>query len=520
MQLKDLLFGLVIIILTAIMHFVFKDLFLSLWAFFFFVLIYLESESASLAQSIVTGDVRLRPDQVPLIDDYYGAIKNIRTIFLTLTAISASFTYFAAQRIDVRIWALITVFLFAASFIAFSFELFLFGLRKRGRLRRHVVLNSIVGGVFLVVTAGISGEIAKFFGISLFEDMMVALIPFVVYAAFRLKFVRNVIFSIVFSKAEQAIRLLTLEEQRATNDNHTLKSLRRMKQKVQAFFVDYIKFESLLLAILRDIKDKKSQLALMRDEHPRVTRDSSVLYDNFFEKFRQAGESLEIFEPILYNGISHTFADYKKDGGLTGFVVYNNETKSTVSDSRIVAEVAACHAVLENTKLIAGSNLRIKLSQSFVPLSCLIQDTLAKTFEWMFIKDLSDWLSTGSSRQRAIFGGQLGLDMTAWHDYYLNRSILKIGLFVTELERRLFDHPSCELSSWIIEYQKQMLALCQEQTNVWKNRVKASETSRHRSLVVTSERVLRTKISFKEKLLKQFNQLESEINAYKRLLRW
>ena len=472
-ELKDVSFTVLILVMTAFMYHFFRDVALAFFSLIFLGISYLEAETGRLTISVKKGKLKLKGDQIPEFREYYDIVKWWAPVTLTLAFGLTSFVFVLRGMPGVHLWVLLTLFMYATSMITFSFTLFLSELIKKKAIAKQIALNSLFIWLFAIVTGSISGSVASLFGISLFEDLIVAIAPLLIYELFRLNFIRNAIFSVTFSSIEQAVRLLSLAEKQYVPGDPFLKKLRSMKKKIDVFLKKTIILKRQQSEILSDLNSRKRDLGLEIEKNSGI---APALPQNISElqALKREGENLELNGPFFLGDKFFYSAYYSCRNTKTGFSVFELKSRSLVSNHKTAEKIAMCTAILARTREHKRST-KAKLLAYFTRFKFLMFDVLHKVFRWSFVRNVSNWISKFDEFERAKNEGSIGLDMTALLNYLADRSIDYIDFALLEFEEFFLKLHSYPTASSIIEYKKRELALFEEQLEIWAQRVKAAE---------------------------------------------
>lgn len=472
-ELKDVSFTVIILVMTVFTYYFSQDLALTFFALIFFGISYLEAEIGRLTISVKEGNLTLKKDQIPQFREYYEVVKRWAPITLTLTFGLTSFVFALREMPGIHPWVLLTLFMYATSVMTIGFTLFLSELIKEKAITKQIVLNSLFILLFTIVTALISGFVASFFSVSFFEGLIVAIVPLLIYELFRLNFIRNAIFSVTFSSIEQAVKLLSLVEKQYVHDDPFLKKLRSMKKKIDVFLKKTMILKRQQSEILSDFNSIKHDLSLEIEKNigaapalPPKISDSQAL--------KQEGENLELYGPFFLDGKIYYSIYYCCRNSKTGFSVFELNLRSLVSDPETVEKIAICVILLARTRE-HRKPIKTKLFVYFTRFNFLLFDALHKIFKWSFVRNLSNWLSKPNEFERAKHEGSIGLDMTALLNYIVGRSIFYIYSAALELEKAFLQLHSYRIASSIIEFKKRGLALYEEQLKIWEQRVEATK---------------------------------------------
>jgi len=510
-ELKDLSFAMLILIMTAFTYYFFRDIVITSFCLIFWIIVYLETETGRLAISAKRGNLKLRDGQIPLFKEYHDVVKWWGPITLSLAAILTSFVFATREMHNVYPWALLTVSMYAISMIVLSFKQFLSLLIKEKTIGNQILFSGLLMLLFTAITAGISGSIAYLFGVPFFEDLIVAIVPLLIFDVFRLNFIRNAIFSVRrISEIEQAISLLSVAEKEYTHDPF-LKKLELMKRNVSAFLEKSINLERQQSQVLLDLTSMENRLELELEKYGEITAPPPGMSDFLI----QDGESIDVYGPFLIGEKFFYSAYYYRQGNLTtGFSAFDLKFKSLISDLKIAEKIGLCTIFLQRTsesKNGWGLAIMKKIRAYLVRSSFVLFDAFHRLFKWSFTRDLSYWLYKFENSERAKHEGLIGLDVTALLGHLVDRSILYINLVLQKLEQNFQKLHSHQTISSILEFRKRELALQEERLEIWEQRVESAKIVP--SKVIGSSHLVRSCIKEKENTAVRVKQLKQWLDS-------
>lgn len=470
-ELKDLSFTILIIIMAAFAYYLSSDLVFSFFCLIFFGISYMEAEIGRLAVSINKDDLKLRKEQVPRFREYYGVVKWWAPFTVTLTFGLTSFVFTLKDMPWIHTWVLLALFMYAVSMMTIGFAIFLLGLIREGTVAKHVYLNSLFLLLFSIVTALISGTIASFFRIPFFEDIVAAIFPLLVYDIFRLNFVRNAIFSVRVSSIEQAVKMLSFTEKQYVDGDPFLRKLSMMKKKMNDFLLKTIVLERQESEILSAFNSIEQQCPRRKNSRAGQNIDAIT---NILKSLKRERENLELRGPFYLQDEAFYVGYYYDDvEALRGFSVYECKSESTVLDAEIARRVAISATLLNKTKK-PEMGIRGRLHSYYVRLSLMLIDVFHRIFRWQIKRNISNWISKFDEFERAKYEGSIGLDITGSLDHIIARSLLYADLILSYLNGAFLEGHSSEAAMMIIEYKERKLDLYEEQMRIWEKRIEAA----------------------------------------------
>lgn len=510
-ELKDISFSVLILVITASLYYVYQDLAVAFFCLIFLGMSYLEAETVSVVMSIKKGGLKLRKDRIPLLREYNDVMKRWAPITLTLAFGLTSFVLAMRETPFIRYFVLLTLFIYAMSAMVFSFTIFTSELVEEKAVGNQVMLNSFFMWLLTAITAVVSGYVAAFFGISPFEDVAAAILPLFIAELIRLKFMREAVFSLRFSEIEQASKFLSLAEMQYAPSDPFLTKLKSTHKRMDEFLERSIALEHEQSQIISNLRSRKHDLTIQVKNHNKSSPFQPSIVD--LQVLRKEKENSETYGPFYFDGGGFYSVIYQLEGALTGFSVFEVASRSFISDREIAKKIAECNIIFWKMSDHSTSKMKTKLRTYIGRSRLLLSDALHDSFKRSLIRNTSQWISKFDDFERAKHEGLIGLDMTAFLDHFVAPTIIFVELALAEFDQAFSHFHSYQIASSIIEWKTRLLALYQERLKIWEQRAEAAKIIPAR--VAGSTYVQRSSETIKETIVSEHQELQIWINSLK-----
>jgi hypothetical protein len=508
MRLRDFLFTLFILLLTFLFYIIFEEIAFAVFCFFFFGIVYTENETIMLVWQTKTGKFKLREDKKPQFKEYYEVTKWWMPIILFLTSAITSIAFSLREMPESQTFVLFASFMWTFAYILVSFTFFVRVIGDKTSTIKRIWFNSIMLSGFTIATAMISGFIATFFRISQFEDVVFCIIPVFLYSLFRLYLTYGTIFMMKISSIEQAIKMLSLSEERATGKTQSTKKIVGIRRKLTGYLEKSITLSRQETEILSDFNSKN-----LKEKTEKLNAESTKKFEDIKAYAQKRQGEIDCIYPV-FSKERFALCGVKSNGLANSFAIFDCVTMKPVYNEDIAKELAFCMAVLrvlEKTSLQLRARTKAGWHAYLSRLRFLGFGILNRTIAKQILSNVSRWLSTSDHFEQTKYEGLIGLDVTALLDHILIRSSFYNSQLLRRYEKAFLKLHVYHLALSIKELRQRQIAINEERIEIWKTREEAAGIIP--SGVLGSEYILKSSKKIREQISKELFQLNEWLES-------
>jgi hypothetical protein len=432
-----------------------RDPELAIWVFLSYACMLIIGEACLL---LLTGGPVLHQREVDLIKEWCGISSNARNTVIFLTGILTGYLYFASRGASVDIFLLtIGILLFASSFCLVELTCFLQALLK-WKKRSTWVGYWVIVITALIVTAVVSRNLARYFGLPFINDAIAVFVPFFASNLLRFVAVRDVINRPVFKSLDQVAKYINLSGTGSRSQTESLEMRGLLEQHLAS-----IQAIGRGAQTLQEIHDRAIELfnSLMSNRAKVLSEKSLCIPETAW----QPSQRLKITRRrILLSGELVLCADVAEEGVITKFLIQTTSRASNYSDTQI-HDLALTSAILENERSLTLRARGLMFLESLAP--ALLHGTMDR---WVR-QQAAQWLNTEDSREAQQLKMWIELHLSVLELREINRTAHYGARIRDDIIKRILQVPSTGLSREYISCMNLLLEIRKMEQQVWDRRI-------------------------------------------------